>query len=574
MRAASGVARVVPETASSRALRAHVWRRSVNRSFSRNRSVGLVVAGLVLALAVPAAAQQLTDARLQELMAQAREQIQARAEVQQPSVAQVPPQQVVNLTMDDAVKMALDQNIEISVQRLNPQIQDYAVVQAQAAYRPTLSSTVGNQSRRSQGTSQISGGQVVDSSTLTYNAGLQQSIRWTGGSVNVSFNNSRGDTNSNNTLLNPSYNSSLQLSYSQPLLRNRAIDSGRNSLLTSEITRRLADVTLRTVTTNTVANMRNAYWDLVYAVQALDASRASLALAEKLVEDNQVRVEVGTMAPIDVLQAQAEVANRRQSLVAAENTRRTTELTLKRYLVSSTQDPLWNASINPVDRPAAVTPQPIDLAAMIRTAIENRTDIITSRENLRSSELNLRYLRNQTLPGADLSASYTTQGSGGTQLTRSAALGGQVISTVPGGYVDALTILRKAKIPSWNVSVNFSYPLGQSSQEAGYARAKIQLQQSQAQLRALELTVATDLTNAVIQVQNYLEQVQAATASRELSQKKLEAEQSKFEVGMSTNYTVVQYQRDLRDAQNSELRAILNYRKALVSLEALQIVSR
>ncbi len=574
MRAASAVARVVPETASSRAIRAHVWRRSVNRSFSRNRSVGLVVAGLVLALAVPAAAQQLTDARLQELMAQAREQIQARAEVQQPSVAQVPPQQVVNLTMDDAVKMALDQNIEISVQRLNPQIQDYAVVQAQAAYRPTLSSTVGNQSRRSQGTSQISGGQVVDSSTLTYNAGLQQSIRWTGGSVNVSFNNSRGDTNSNNTLLNPSYNSSLQLSYSQPLLRNRAIDSGRNSLLTSEITRRLADVTLRTVTTNTVANMRNSYWDLVYAVQALDASRASLALAEKLVEDNQVRVEVGTMAPIDVLQAQAEVANRRQSLVAAENTRRTTELTLKRYLVSSTQDPLWNASINPVDRPAAVTPQPIDLAAMIRTAIENRTDIITSRENLRSSELNLRYLRNQTLPGADLSASYTTQGSGGTQLTRSAALGGQVISTVPGGYVDALTILRKAKIPSWNVSVNFSYPLGQSSQKAGYARARIQLQQSQAQLRALELTVATDLTNAVIQVQNYLEQVQAATASRELSQKKLEAEQSKFEVGMSTNYTVVQYQRDLRDAQNSELRAILNYRKALVSLEALQIVSR
>ena len=546
----------------------------MNRSSSLNRSVSLVAAGLVLALAVPTAAQQITDARLQELMVQARATIEARTEDQQPSVAQVPPQQVINLTMDDAVKMALDQNIEISVQRLNPQIQDYAMAQAQAAYRPTVTSTVGNQSRRSQGTSQISGGQVVDTSTLTYNGGLSQAIRWTGGSASVSFNNSRGDTNSNNTLLNPSYNASLQLSYSQPLLRNRSIDSSRQSLLTSEISRRLADVSLRTITTNTVANMRNAYWDLVYAVQALDATRASLALAEKLVEDNQIRVEVGTMAPIDVLQAQAEVASRRQSLVAAENTRRTTELTLKRYLVSSTQDPLWNATINPVDRPPAVTPQPIDLAAMIRTAIENRTDIITARENLRSSEINLRYLRNQTLPGADLSASYTSQGSGGTQLTRSAALGGQVVSTIPGGYVDALTILRKAKIPSWNVSVNFSYPIGQSSQEAGYARARVQMQQSQAQLRALELTVATDLTNAVIQVQNYLEQVQAATVSRELAQKKLEAEQSKFEVGMSTNYTVVQYQRDLRDSQNSELRAILNYRKALVSLEALQTVSR
>jgi outer membrane protein TolC len=97
------------------------------------------------------------------------------------------------------------------------------------------------------------------------------------------------------------------------------------------------------------------------------------------------------------------------------------------------------------------------------------------------------------------------------------------------------------------------------------------MQQSQAQLRALELTVATDLTNAALQIQNYFQQVQAAAASRQLSQKRLEAEQSKFEVGMSTNYTVVQYQRDLRDAQNSELRAILNYRKALVDFERLQI---
>jgi outer membrane protein TolC len=116
-----------------------------------------------------------------------------------------------------------------------------------------------------------------------------------------------------------------------------------------------------------------------------------------------------------------------------------------------------------------------------------------------------------------------------------------------------------------------SYPIGTSSQDAGYARAKVQMQQTQAQLRALELTVATDLTNAALQVQNH-SAVQAAAASRELAQaKKLEAEQSKFDVRMSTNYTVVQYQRDFRDAQNSELRAILNYRKALVDFERLQI---
>ena len=115
-----------------------------------------------------------------------------------------------------------------------------------------------------------------------------------------------------------------------------------------------------------------------------------------------------------------------------------------------------------------------------------------------------------------------------------------------------------------------TYPLGLSSQEASVARARVQLSQIQAQLKQLELTVANDVTNAAIQVRNASESVQAAQAARELSQRRLEAEQSKFEVGMSTNYFVVQAQRDLNDARNSELRAILNYRKALVEYERLQ----
>jgi len=121
--------------------------------------------------------------------------------------------------------------------------------------------------------------------------------------------------------------------------------------------------------------------------------------------------------------------------------------------------------------------------------------------------------------------------------------------------------------------VQFSYPLGTSAQEASYARAEVQYKQTQAQLRSLELRVATDLTNAALTVNSNLQQVQASGASRELAAKKLEAEQSKFEVGMSTNYNVVQAQRDLTDAQNAELRAILNYRKALVEFERLQQTS-
>ena len=167
----------------------------------------------------------------------------------------------------------------------------------------------------------------------------------------MNWTNSRLDSTNQGNTINPNYTSNLIAQLTQPLLRNRGIDTNRQSLITAEINRRLADVSLRSTTINTVANTRNAYWDLVYAVQAVDAARQSLALAQKLVEDNKSRVEIGTMAPIDVVSAQSEAAARQLALVQAVATRQTTEITLKRLLVAGTTDPLWNATLNPTDRP-------------------------------------------------------------------------------------------------------------------------------------------------------------------------------------------------------------------------------
>ncbi len=534
----------------------------MNRFSSSVRLACLAAAGMLLVTGSPAAAQQVSDARLQELISQARQIIGAQGNTVGQAAPQVSSRRTADLTMDDVVRMTLDQNLDISVQRLNPQIQDFSLAAARSVYAPTVGGTLGDRSSRSAGTTTYAGGAVIDTGTYTWNANVTQAIPWTGASASVNFNNSRAFTTSTTTTLNPNYPATLQFQATQPLLRNRSIDANRNSIKTTEITRYLADVTLKATVTNTVAAARGAYWDLVYAIQAVESARQSLELAQRLVQDNQTRVEVGTMAPIDVVSAQAEVATRQQTLVANESTRRTAELALKRYIVSGTQDPLWETTINPVDQPPTATMEPIDLAAAIRTALDGRTDVVTARENLRSSEINLKYLRNQTLPGVDLTATYTTQGTGGNRYTQ--------LGMIPGGYIDALTTLKNVTFPNWNLSVNVSYPIGTSSQDANYARSKVQMQQSQAQLRSLELTVATDLTNAALQVQNYFQQTQAAAAARELAQKKLEAEQSKFDVGMSTNYTVVQYQRDFRDAQISELRAILNYRKALVDFERLQ----
>jgi outer membrane protein TolC len=298
-------------------------------------------------------------------------------------------------------------------------------------------------------------------------------------------------------------------------------------------------------------------------------ARRSLALAEKLVEDNRVRVEVGALAPIDIVQAQAEAASRRQSLAQAEAAWRTAELALKRLVVNGTEDPLWSSAIAPVDRP---NPQPmaIDITGAVRRALSERTDLDQARRQLESNDVTLRFLKNQTLPGMDVVASYGLQGIGGTRYIRDGDLGGAVVGTVPGGYSDALELLRDREFPNWNLQLVLTYPIGTSPAEASYSRAKVQLSQTQAQIRALELQVATEVTNAALLVDSNLKRVEAATAARELAQRRLEAEESKFEVGMSTNFFVVQAQRDLFDAQITELRTQLDYQKSLVDFERVQ----
>ena len=239
---------------------------------------------------------------------------------------------------------------------------------------------------------------------------------------------------------------------------------------------------------------------------------------------------------------------------------------LKRLIVSETTDPIWRATIDPIDV-VQVQPTTIVLESAVTKALDQRTDLLTARKNLESNDVSIRYLRNQMMPALNATATLGTRGLGGNQFIRE---NGEVVDTIPGGWPEAFAMMRQFDYPTWTVGMTFSYPLGKSSQEAAYARAKLQYQQSQSQMRALELQVATEVTNAALQVESTLKRLDAARAARELSEKRLENEQTKFEVGMSTNFFVVQAQRDLLDAQITELRAALDYQKALVNFERVQ----
>jgi outer membrane protein len=200
-----------------------------------------------------------------------------------------------------------------------------------------------------------------------------------------------------------------------------------------------------------------------------------------------------------------------------------------------------------------------------------RTDLPQSRRTLEANDATLKNLVDQQLPALDLTASYGLAGIAGTQFQRQGqGLGSAITGQINSGYATALNTLLDRAAPTWNFALTFSYPIGTSAANANAARARLQQQQTVAQSKQLELQIATEVTNAALQVDATLERVQASNVSRELAEKRLEAEQSKFEVGMSTNFFVVQAQRDLADAQNAELRALLDYRRAQVDFERVQ----
>ena len=541
----------------------------------------LAAAGLVFASTFPAAAQDTNLDHVRELMAKVTQAQGAQGQSPQtPTTAPfTTPGTRVDLGIEEAVQRGMDKNIDIAVARITPRLTDFTIAGLEANYRINLTSTANNTRATTLPTQTIQGISTPTTSMReNWTAGIAQNLWRGGGNYSVGWTNSRLNSPSTVNIRNPQFQSGITANLTQPLLRGFKIDATRAALKTNRLSQQNDEISLTATTATTGANVRNAYWDLVYAIQAVEAAQNSLDLANRLVQDNQSRVEIGTLAPIDVVSAQAEAASRRNTLVQSQATVRTSELALKRLIVSGTEDPLWTSSINPVDRPST-NPEPINLEAAVARALADRTDLQQSKNNLKISDINLQNQVDATRPQLNLTGAYGLNGLGGNIFTTSRITDPITgISTTSStllqrsGYFDALRNISGFDAPTWTLGVTFAYPLGASAQEATVARSKLSLQQTEVNLKALELQIATDVMNAGLTVQSSLESVQATVAARELALKRLEAAQSKADVGMATNYEVVQAQRDFADARNAELRALLNYRKAIVTFDTVQRV--
>jgi outer membrane protein TolC len=479
---------------------------------------------------------------------------------------------VRRLTADEAVTMALENNLNLRADRLDPQIEDMNVASARAAFTPEVFSNLRTTSDESPSASFLAGAaETITDERFTSTLGVRQNLPWGGGNYEVTWGGSRRET-TGFTSFNPQLGSDVNALIVQPLLRNFRIDAFRQQIMLSTKQREIADVGLRQSIAQTTRASRNAYWDLVFAIAQHRVQVQSLELARESLRNNRTRVEVGTMAPIDIVEAEAEVARNEEAVIVAEANIRSFEDRLRALVMNPSSPDFWSVRIEPTDQALLGAPRAIDVDAAIQNAIQNRTDVIQTRKQLESAGININYFSNQRLPDINLEASYGLTGLGGTQLEFGEGFPPPVIGQTDRGFRSVLADVFQNQFPSWTLGVTIGYPIGRSQAEAGLARARLQSQQSRTALENLELQVATQVRDMGRQVNTNMKRVQATQVARQLAERRLEAEQKKFNVGMSTTFLVFQAQRELAQARTNELRAVIDYNQSLVDFEAIQQV--
>ncbi len=481
-----------------------------------------------------------------------------------------PGRTMVSLTLEDAIARALEMNLDLQTARLNPEIQDLSLRSAEAVFGPTFSTTIGHNNSSQQSTSQLDGGARTSTQRQTLNSSISKTLPWYGGRLSANFNNSRTETDNAFSTRNPSFSSSLSFNFTQPLLSGFLIDSQRNTLRTQEIQLQITDLQLETRFATLTNQVRAAYWSLRSAIEQIEIQRRNLAQAQELLDQNRLRVQLGSMSELQVVQAEAQVASAEQSLLNAEVQWRNQELSFKRLLLGGADDPLLFQTVNPVDLPIVQAPV-VDIESAIQVALTERTDLRQQMQQKEISELDLEVTKDNVRPELNLTAGYSVMGVGGDLFQRD-QLGGNPVLVQPGGYVDALQSIGDRDTPTWNLSMNFSYPIGNQGAKATLERARLQMRQTDLALRSQELAIVTEVTNAGLAVNDTYLQLQAAQRSREVAERSAEIELTRFNVGASTNYEVAQAQDNLTSSRLSELRALINYLNAIAQFELVQRV--
>lgn len=476
-------------------------------------------------------------------------------------------EKVLRLTLEECVVRTMKNNLSVAIQELSPELAAANLSKAWEKYYPTLSF---NFNQRETNTASYSWLESAESTQTKYNSvasSLSQAIPF-GGSLNISLDSYKNETTQRFQTINPRYGSTLRFDFTQPLLQNFGYNISRKEIIIARNSLEISQAQLEKTLMDMIYSVEQAYWALSYAIDNLEVRRQSLKLAQELLEKNKRSVEIGTLAPIEVLSAQSEVATREADIIQAELAVKNAEDQLKTLMNMSQEEEKQYTAIIPVDKPR-FEQKTFQLEEALSIALANRPDLRSSQIELRTQQFNLSVARNQLLPQLNLNASYWSPGISGDRILYldDNPLTGVVVGTIPGPRSDSIKDALDFKYKNWSIGLSLNIPLGNVVSRASYAQAKINLEQALLNLKRQEQQALLEIKTAVRDVEANLKRVQAYRVARELQEQKLAAEEEKLKVGQSTNYTVLMYQRDLSNARVTELKAIIDYNISLANLE-------
>jgi len=475
----------------------------------------------------------------------------------------------LRLPLDEAVRRAVENNPDLAIVRLDTEVVAARVGESRGAFVPVFSTQLGRSSSVTPPSNTLLGDRGVDVDDWFSSTAVRQRLPWGSGTWSASWETARTTTNNPISSFDPSLQSGFQLAFSQPLLKDRTIDAARQQYTIAKRNQQTSDLRFREAVVQTVTAVKQAYWTLKATRANIAVQQRSLDLALELARENKVRVDAGQIPPLDLVQAEAEVARRRENLIRANTVAEDAEDALRRLIVDPGDASFWQVRIDPVGEPPTIASLP-DVDAAVAKALGQRYDLARAGHELENARTTLDFLDNQRLPDVRLETSYRGNGLGGTQFLRAGGFPGLVTGTRNRGFGDALGQVFTSDYPTWSLGLTVSYPIGRSFEAASYARADVERRQAAQKIASLRVQAAETVRRAGRQVHSTAERVEAARAGATLAGERLQAEQRRFSAGLSTTFLVTQAQRDLLEAQVNLLQTTLEYESALVNFEAVQ----
>lgn len=466
------------------------------------------------------------------------------------------------MSLKEAIVFALKNNLDLQVEMTNTEYYWNALKINKSIFIPSFEVSANTSEINYPSTSAFAGADITKNSRSSLDFKLSQTMAL-GGILEVSLENSRFETNSIYNTINPSLTTVMTFSLSQPLLKNFGMLSTKKDIYIAANDYKKFKHQLKQSIIDLVFSVEEAYWNLVYAYQNLEATRMSLQRSKDLLRQNEIKVKVGTAAKIDILEAQAEVASYESRLIQAEQTIQTTEENLKKILnMTKTRETLI-----PSDTPK-VTRIDTNFNGFLMEALQKRPDIEKARLDLKNHKLDVRYYRNQMLPDLQLVASYYTTGQGGDQLLFDIHpfYGGQITGVIEKDIWETLKDNVANLYQNYSIGLSLSLPLSRSREKAQLAQARINLRKALLELKNVENTIYSEVKEVLKELETNLKLVEANRIALELEAQKLRAEEKKLSVGLSTNFQVLNFQRDFANAKTNSLKSIIDYNLTVAKL--------